>query len=310
MTGGAVQQDEPGASVVIVTRDRAEALSRCLDALTMQEPGPDEIVVVRGNVDSCPESLLESFPSLSIRVVDCPEPNISAARNLGIAHALYDIVLFIDDDACARPGWISAYMGVFSDHPHAWIAGGSVLDARRSPPCPEFACGMIHPTGRQREVRPPGSSPPGSGFLDSVKGCNFAVHLGRMPSELRFDPFFRFAFDESDLVLRVHASGGGVVHVPDCEVEHLHARGRYRADGVMDRDWLTEFASHTRFMRKHTRGMGRIHGVLVVGRRFCKHALRAVLAAARGDVSPGRAWRCVCDALWGIMRGASFRGSV
>lgn len=310
MTGPHAERGDPGISVVIVTRDRPDVLTGCLGALATQDPRPDEVVIVRGSIDSCPDSFTVPFQDLPIRVIDCPEPNISSARNLGLAHASGEIVLFIDDDAFARPGWIRAYIGAFREHQSAWIAGGLVLDGRREPPCPEFECGAVHPSGRQQEVRRSGAPQPSSGYLDSVKGCNFALHLGRTPGELRFDPFFRFAFDETDLVMRIHASGGGVIHVPDCAVVHLHAPGRYRTDGVMDRDWLTEFASHTRFMCKHTRGIGRFTGWLVVGRRFVAHAMRSFWAALRGKVGPSRAWACVRDALLGIRRGASFRGIV
>ncbi|MBM90506.1 MAG: hypothetical protein CMJ35_02690 [Phycisphaerae bacterium] len=292
-------------SVIIVTRDRADVLPRCLESIAGQQPAPDEVVIVRGNEQSFPDQLREQFKQLPIRVVQCVEPNISLARNIGIDHASGEVVVFIDDDAIARPNWIGAFVDAFETNTHAWIAGGTVLDARQASMPPEFLCGLVHPSGRQIEVVAGDGAPAPRGYIPSVKGCSFALRLDRLPSEFRFDPFFRFAFDETDLVLTIHEAGGGVEHVPESVVEHLHAPGAYRADGPMDRDWLTEFASHTRFMRKHTHGAGRLMGWCVVCRRFLAHSCRAVCSLIRGQISPKRTIQCVLDAFQGIRRGAS-----
>ncbi|MFG0245312.1 MAG: glycosyltransferase family 2 protein [Phycisphaerales bacterium JB052] len=296
-------------SVIIVTRDRADVLPRCLESIAGQQPAPDEVVIVRGNEQSFPDQLRDQFKHLSIKVLECMEPNISLARNIGMEHATGEVIAFIDDDAIAHPNWLNAFSVALDLDPHAWIAGGTVLDARESSKPPEFMLGHIHPCGRQIEVVESNASPVPRGYLASVKGCSFALRMDRVPSGLRFDPFFRFAFDENDLVLTIHEQGGGVIHVPESVVEHLHAPGAYRSKGAMDRDWATEFASHTRFMRKHTSGTGRLMGWGVVLGRLCVHSCRACWTLMRGQIGPGRAMRCVLDAISGIRRGASSRDS-
>lgn len=309
MNGSSEAAGQSGTSVIIVTRDRAQVLPSCLESIAAQQPPPDEVVVVRGNEQSFPDLLRDRFGHLPITVAQCTEPNISLARNIGMEHASGEVIAFIDDDAIAHPDWLSALTEALDSDARAWIAGGTVLDAREPSMPPEFMLGHIHPSGRQIEVVESNASPVPRGYLASVKGCSFALRTDRLPSGVRFDPFFRFAFDETDLVLTVHERGGEVIHVPGSVVEHLHAPGAYRSKGVMDRDWATEFASHTRFMRKHTRGAGRLMGWGVVLGRLFVHSSRASWSLVKGQIEPGRAMRCISGAASGIRRGASCRDS-
>lgn len=292
-------------SVIIVTRDRASILPVCLDSILCQSHVPDEIILVAGNENSVPDQVRASAGSQSLVVVQCPEPNISMARNIGLEQATGDLVMFIDDDAQAHPGFIDAYLDSFQANPQAWAAGGIALDTRHAPAKTEFAYGLIRPSGTQIEVFEPLRSGTPRGYRTNVKGCNFALHLGRMPDTLRFDPFFSFAFDESDLIMSIHELGGSVVHVPLAVVDHSHAPGVYRADTPMDRDWRTEFASHTMFMLKHAHGRNRKWGWYVVLRRLCMHSIRAARELILGRLSPSRSWHCITQAIVGIRHAAS-----
>ncbi len=288
-------------SVIIVTRDRPEALDVCLRSVLPQLDVASEIVIVAGNESSCPPELIESLNTdHQVVLASCPEPNICVARNIGLDAAGNACVLFIDDDAIAHPGWIDAYRDAFRDHPDACIAGGIVVDARTEPPVPEFAFGLIHPSGRQIEVRPDPDAPMPRGYRKSVKGCNFAIMRERTPIGARFDPFYQFAFDETDLLMSMYAVGAECVQVQGAIVDHLHAPGMYRADTPMDRDWRTEFASHTRFMLKHSRGTDRVFGWGVIIARLIKHTLRALLAVLTMRCSARTGFKAVRSALAGV----------
>jgi glycosyltransferase involved in cell wall biosynthesis len=298
-------------SVIIVTRDRARELEACLRSVVPQLDGEDEVVIIAGNESSCPAEMVESLSQATrVQVGFCPEPNICKARNMGLDLATNPLVLFIDDDAIAHDGWVDAYADSFAAQPKACIGGGIALDAREESRPPEFAFGLIHPSGRQIEVRASENAPIPPGYTKSVKGCNFGILRDRMPVPERFDTFFRFAFDEADLVMAVHAAGGLVVHVPGAVVDHLHAPGLYRSDCPLDRDWRTEFASHTNFMLKHTRGVVRIQGWCVVMGRFVKHAFRALYAQI-GRSGQGRSGaHAILEAYGGIRSAMRSNGNV
>jgi glycosyltransferase involved in cell wall biosynthesis len=303
-------QGVPDVSVIIVTRDRAKELESCLRSIIPQLSPDSEVIIVAGSEASCPRELVTAFSSTCIFKVDlCPEPNICMARNIGLDVATNPLVLFIDDDAVAHSGWVKAYADAFSAHSGACIAGGLVLDARQETKAPEFAFGLIHPSGRQIEVRESSRSVIPNGYVLSVKGCNFAILLDRLQVPARFDEFYRFAFDETDLLMSMIAVGGKVVHVPDAVVDHLHAPGLYRSASPLDRDWQTEFASHTMFMLKHTRGMARFLGWCVVLGRLSKHAARALRASIGSSSTEKSGMQAIREAIAGISSAKRSHGS-
>ena len=81
----ATEQDV-SVSVVIVTYNRADALAEVLTLLRAQDHPAFEVVVVNGpSSDGTATILGDRAPDA--KVVDCPEKNIAAARNLGLAAA-------------------------------------------------------------------------------------------------------------------------------------------------------------------------------------------------------------------------------
>ncbi|MEL6702483.1 MAG: glycosyltransferase, partial [Pseudomonadota bacterium] len=88
------------ASVVVVSRHRAEALRRCLVSLQQVWAVAFEVIVV---ADPAGIDAVGDMPGV-IRI-PFDAANIAQARNLGIDAARGDIISFIDDDAVAEPCW-------------------------------------------------------------------------------------------------------------------------------------------------------------------------------------------------------------
>lgn len=287
-------------SVVICTRDRQADLVRCLQSIQSQSIHPDRVVVVSGSKESCPHDLAEQFDGTPIQIVDCFEHNISASRNAGILCTQEDLVLFIDDDAVARDGWVEAYRDIFTNAPDVWGAGGSVFDSRTSPYVHEFHQGMLSSLGLQSEVNHDTEPFTQRGYKRTVKGCNFAIRRDKVLAIGGFDPFFRFAFDEADLVYSVYKSQGRVVHCDNAVVDHAHTPGHYRQSGRMDHDWRVEYASHTMFMLKHTPPSARYSGEWIIARRYLKLVATATLCMFKGEITIKRACGSLIAARQGI----------
>src|SRR5689334_16416660 len=122
--------DAPLATVVICTRDRAHILAATLTALLeVEEPAVawEVLIVDNGSRDDTVARARELFRRASrpVRVVEHPHGGLSEARNAGIRHAAGDIVVFVDDDAFPRNGWLSSLTGALAQ-PGVLVAGGPV----------------------------------------------------------------------------------------------------------------------------------------------------------------------------------------
>lgn len=116
--------DSPPVSVVVVSRERPDALMRCLNGLAQLDYPLFEIVCV-----ACPAGIaaLSARPdSERIKTVVFDRPNISEARNLGITEAAGEIVAFIDDGAVPEPLWLWHLTAPFSE-PNVAATGGYVI---------------------------------------------------------------------------------------------------------------------------------------------------------------------------------------
>ena len=101
-------------SVIINTYNRLPYLRRLLAGMRHLRGARFEVVVVNGPSTDGTAALLTGYQG-RIKVIDCPTRNLSQSRNLGIAAAAGDIVVFIDDDAL--PGdsdWLARYIAAFA----------------------------------------------------------------------------------------------------------------------------------------------------------------------------------------------------
>ncbi|HVY79129.1 MAG TPA: glycosyltransferase [Solirubrobacterales bacterium] len=110
-------------SVVIPTKDRAEALARTLDALEAQraDGASLEVVVVdNGSSEGTTEQIRarEGRSTLPIRLLEQPEGGPAAARNAGVAAASGEVLLFLGDDTePAGGGLLRAHLDLHAARP-------------------------------------------------------------------------------------------------------------------------------------------------------------------------------------------------
>jgi GT2 family glycosyltransferase len=111
------------ATVVIATRDRANFLRACLDALAAQSASGrfDVVVVDNGSSDATPAVIAAAAPLT--RGVFVAEPNRGKARNAGIAAAQGRIIIFCDDDTVAPPGFVAAHLSAHAGATDRVVSG-------------------------------------------------------------------------------------------------------------------------------------------------------------------------------------------
>ena len=92
----------PFFSVIVPTYERPAELERLLDALRAQIHRDFEVVVV----DQARERREPAAKTLRLRYIHTERRGAVRARNLGIAHATGEVVVFTDDDCIPAPDWL------------------------------------------------------------------------------------------------------------------------------------------------------------------------------------------------------------
>ncbi|MDX6602817.1 MAG: hypothetical protein QOF13_2019 [Solirubrobacterales bacterium] len=129
-------------SVVIPTKDRAEALARTLDALESQQTGGaklEAIVIDNGSSDGTVEQVQgRAGTALPIRLLEQPDGGPAAARNAGAAAATGEILLFLGDDTePADQGLLRAHLDLHAARPEpAYGVLGRITWTPRKPVTP------------------------------------------------------------------------------------------------------------------------------------------------------------------------------
>ena len=225
----------PAVSVILLNWQRPHAVHLTLAGLRQQRFEPFEIVVV-GDRAHPPEGAED------VVWVQADEPNVAAARNLGIAAASGEILAFIDDDAVPEPGWLSQLVSALNRS--ADMAGGLV----------------IGPSGWRsqwdaRDLMATGEDvPTGQGLCPKLSGTNMAMTRTALAAVGGFDPGFAYYHEDSDMALRMHCAGRVLAWVPEAVVHHDYAASTRRGVRAVPRDLTAIGRSTRRFCEKHASG--------------------------------------------------------
>ncbi|OAN67744.1 glycosyl transferase family 2 [Sulfitobacter sp. EhC04] len=237
-------------SVVIVSRGRPDALRRCLTGVSQLQYPAFEVVVVAdpAGVDAVQAA---GFAD-DLKVVPFDQPNISAARNLGIGQAAGEIIAFIDDDAVPEPQWLRHLVQPASRSEVAAM-GGYVRG--RNGISFQWRARSLDPLGEAQELdlhphQPTVLHPP-KGLAIKTEGTNMAFRRDVLVALGGFDPAFHYFLDETDLNMRLARAGHATAIVPLAEVHHGFAANALRGPDRVPRDLFDIGASWAVFQRKH-----------------------------------------------------------
>jgi len=118
----------PDASVVICayTMERWVDLKACVQSVRQQSVKPNEVFVVIDYNESMQRRAHEEIAGDIVQVV----PNrygkgLSGGRHTGAKLTKGDVIVFLDDDAVAEPGWLEHMLKAYDD-PNVIGAGGAI----------------------------------------------------------------------------------------------------------------------------------------------------------------------------------------
>ncbi|MER2598646.1 MAG: glycosyltransferase family 2 protein [Caldilineales bacterium] len=272
----------PFASVIIPTYNGKVLLAGCLPALQQQSYPADRfevIVVDDASSDDSAAWLAAEFPA--VRTVLLPQNRgFIAACNAGVAAARGEILVLLNNDTEAEPGWLAALVMALQAHPEAGSAASKMLLFDRRDTL--HTAGDL--MGRDGIPRNRGVWQPDRGQYDHqpwVFGpCGGAAAYRRSAWEQAggFDPALFMYLEDVDLAWRLQCLGWRSVYVPAARVYHqLSATGGgVLASYYTGRNTLWVIARNwpTALLRRHWRA------ILAAQARITWQALRAWRGAA------------------------------
>jgi len=163
----------PTATVVICvyTEKRWDDIMAAVDSVGAQDVPATETVVVVDHNATLLSRALDEFGPRGVRVLpNAHRQGLSGARNTAIAQASSDVVVFLDDDAAARPGWLAALLAPYADPAVAAVGGVA------HPRWPTAISGTAARVNGDRPGVLPGAEPAdrdATGELDWIVGCTY-----------------------------------------------------------------------------------------------------------------------------------------
>jgi GT2 family glycosyltransferase len=214
-------------SVLIGTRDRPQALRRCLDGVAHQQRAPLETIVfddasVRTDVDAiAAESAVEP-----VGVLRAESPvGVAEMRNRLVEQAAGEICIFIDDDAQFQDAHgLAAVADAFEAHPEAAAVAARIED--------HFPDGC-----RQINVPFPRTTLAAhSDLADQAQCVSYFVGAGHAIRRRVFvacggyASFLHFGGEEVDLSYRILQNGYTIRYAPDVRIRHHPERSALDPD--------------------------------------------------------------------------------
>jgi GT2 family glycosyltransferase len=240
------EAEQPRFSVIVVSRQRPTWLHRCVTALKQLDYPAFEIVIVAD------EASLAGFDDPSCKVCAFDAANISAARNVGIAHSAGEICAFIDDDAVAEPLWLHHLARSFdvtnADAVVGFVRGrnGISFQSRAASVDAEAETHAEPYTGDAPSVLNVQD-----GRATKLIGTNMAIRRDVLLEMEGFDEAYRFFLEDADLSLRLQRAGKRIGIAPLAEVHHGVAPSVRRSGRRAPLDLFDIGRSTRYFIAKH-----------------------------------------------------------
>lgn len=244
----------PIITVVVCTRDRANDLEDCLDALVRIDYPVLDLLVVDNAPSSDAAARLVASRYPGIRYVCEPRPGLSWARNRGAIEARGDIVAYTEDDAIVDEGWVKALASAFLKSEDVSVVTGLVVPLELETESQiflekysGFGCGferIRYPAHHRNGEK--GSFYPGM-MTECGTGANMAFRKSLFDSVGLFDPALGAGTvtqggEDLEMFFRVMEAGHSILYEPSAIVRHRHRRD-YSQLRMQIAGWGTGFAA-------------------------------------------------------------------
>ena len=245
-----VNQCSTSLSVIICSRNRADALGSCLRAISPEEMravGGELILVNNASTDHT-EEVMHCFrerAAFPVEVINEPTPGLARARNAGLARARGQTIVFTDDDCYLETGYLLKAGCIFASEQFDYCGGKILLYDQSDSP---YGCDLRETF---KLVPPHSFIRPGE-----FQGANMIVHRKVVEKIGGFDPMLGagtpFRCEDIEYCARASMEGFAGAYVPGLVVFHHH--GRKPGSDITRLAELNDFARGAYYMKFLVRG--------------------------------------------------------
>lgn len=310
----------PDITVSIVSYNTRELLRACLQSLQSRQAEGEaalEIVVAdNGSVDGSVEMLRNEFPK--VRLIETGgNLGYGRANNLALAGAQGRFVFVLNSDTEVEPGALGTMRDFLDANAHCGAVGARLIlpDGSTQSSCaedPSLRSVLWEQTYLYKLL--PGNKLTGGYAMtywdysdrrpvEQVCGACLMARRGLFQAVGGFDPHYFMYFEDTDLCVRLRATGAQIWFLPDAAIRHKlggSSRGDWRARALM-------IASYNKsrfyfFTRTQGRGRGRLlKGIVLLGAGLRLAAWGALALAGRaGAWEQARLFRVVWQQTWAM----------
>jgi glycosyltransferase involved in cell wall biosynthesis len=221
-------RDDITISIIICTHNNSSSLHRVLDGLARQhcpEGLTWEVLVVDNNCVDETQLVVEWYRSVSLqgrlRCVSELQQGLTPARQRGVKETAGQWLAFVDDDCLLAESWLANAMRFAADHPSCGALGGVVRPrwesgSRALPDAVSWtlACQDYGPHPRRT------SSLVGAGLIVRRAALEETGWIQTPLLADRIGPRLVSGGD-TEIGIRISASGWDLWYTPDCIIDHL-----------------------------------------------------------------------------------------
>ncbi|MEP7358235.1 MAG: glycosyltransferase family 2 protein [Anaerolineales bacterium] len=217
----------PPASIIIPNWNGAAHLPTCLDALRAQTVAGAEVILAdNASTDETHALLARDYPEVKL-IALARNLGFTGACNAGLRAAQGQVLILLNNDTEAAPGWLEAVLDAFARYPQAGsVASKMLLFDRRTILHAAGDLFRVDGTPGNRGVweEDRGQFPEGPVF--SANGGSAAYRRALLDDVGLLDDAFYFSLEDVDLGWRAQLRGWPCIYAPAAVVYHkLSATG-------------------------------------------------------------------------------------
>ena len=223
-----IDPDGSSISLCICTMNRPDDLTKCIESVLQCAAQPSEIIVSDDSPDPTPtKAVVAQYPSVTYQ--PGPRRGLGPNRNACIRTAKGTHLMFIDDDVCVPPDFLSTAHELITKTPNAVITGHEIKHRSWEGTAQKVLPKNADFWGIMRVPIEPGNC------------CSVVMNSAIFPASLfrkaLFDECLRYGYEELDIARHAVALGYKIVHQDALWVDHYQS--------LVDREsnWKLKFAS-------------------------------------------------------------------